>query len=148
MLRLGGYMNFVIALAHIVMFFAVRQIATVLGMPVWLGKLLAEGWVGWFKFFLQIAGVVAFVSLLGLYGLSGAGRIRRLPLLRTGLLSTGAMFTLLGAPGIIFTVGALVGGSAAPGFPFVPLYTLTLGLLYLVGTIGLWKALAPDKGTR
>ena len=153
MLRLGGYVMFAIALAHLVMFFAITQVAGVLGMPVWAGKMLAEGWVGWARLFLMIAGVAAFVSLLGLYGLSGAGRIRRLPLLRSGLLCTGAAFLLHGlfddGFGLVWRLGDL-GRLAAEGNPrvflgLVPLTTLTLGLLYLMGTIGLWSALAPDK---
>jgi hypothetical protein len=156
MLRLGSYMNFAIALAHIAMFFAITQLAAVLGMPAWLGRMLAEGWLGWTKLFLMVAGVAVFVSLLGLYGLSGAGRIRRLPLLRTGLLCTGSIFLLHGlfddGFGLVWCIGALATLVAKRDprlfLGLIPLTTLTIGLLYLFGTIGLWSALAPDKGTR
>jgi hypothetical protein len=154
MLRVGAYMSFAIAVAHIVMFCAITQIAGVLGMPVWLGRMLAEGWVGWTKLFLMVAGVAAFVSLLGLYGLSGAGRTRRLPLLRTGLLCIGSIFLLHGlfdnGFGLVWRIGDLATlvakGDTRLFLGLVPLTTLTIGLLYLVGTIGLWSALAPRRG--
>ena len=156
MLRVGGYLNFAIALAHIVMLvvilFAMKQLDKMVGTPIWMGKMLAEGWVGWMRLSLMIAGVAAFVGLLGLYGFSGAGRIRRLPLLRTGLICTSVIFIFNGAPGIpviIANVGALMAGRGmslqrALGI-FIPSWILTVGLLYLAGTAGLWKTLHPAR---
>lgn len=156
MLGVGGYLNFAIALAHIVlflgMFFALDQLNALTGsVGVHIGP-PSGGWVGWIKLLLMIAGVAGFVSLLGLYGLSGAGRIRRLPLLRAGLIFTAAIFTFHGVYQILGKVGkyqALVAGrDVHPLLGLIPLWKLTIGILYLVGTVGLWKTLAVDKKAR
>jgi hypothetical protein len=155
MLRLGGYLNFAIALAHIVLFlgmlFAIDQLnAVTRTVGVHIGA-PSGGWVGWIKLLLMIIAVATFVSLLGLYRLSGAGHIRRLPLLRPGLIFTTVVFTFHGAYQILEKVGkyeALVTGrDVHPLLALIPLWKLTIGILYLVGTVGLWKTLAPDKGT-
>jgi len=158
MLRVGGYLNFAVALAHIVlflgMFFAMDQfkpLAGIVGVHVgpssggWVP--LSGGWVGWIRLLLMVAGVAAFVSLLGLYGLSGAGRIRRLPLLRTGLIFTAVLFTFHGAYHLAM-VGKYEALDAHPLFALIPVWKLTIGILYLVGTVGLWKTLAVDKNAR
>ena len=158
MLRLGGYMNFAIGLAHFAMFLALLlfldQINAVMG-GVHINP-PAVGWVGWIKLLLMVVGVAAFVSLLGLYGLSGAGSVRRLPLLRPGLICISAVFLLHGTFdngfGLVWHIGEL-GALVAKRDPrlflaLIPLTTLTVGLLYLVGTVGLWKTLASSHGTR
>jgi hypothetical protein len=160
MLRLGGYMNFAIGLAHVALFLAMLlaldQLNAVMGtVGAHIGP-PAGGWVGWIKLLLMVVGVAAFVGFLGLYGLSGAGCIRRLPLLRPGLICISAVFLLhgtfdsgVGLVGRIGELGVLVAKRDPRLFlALIPLTTLTVGLLYLVGTIGLWKTLASSNGTR
>jgi hypothetical protein len=138
MLRLGGYMNIAIAVAHLLVPIAVKPIGP-LGLPAW-----AESWTGRGLLYLLAAGIAAFAGLLGLYGLSGGGRIRKLPFLRTGLLLTGAIFI-----GDLLNMGWLKltrqgwQGLARPSV--VPFVLICVGLLYLVGTIGLWKELRPAR---
>ena len=88
----------------------------------------------------------ALFGIWGLYGLSGAGRIRRLPLLRTGLLAIGGIYTLRGLlliPAMLAVVGLV------PSDPFLPqallasLVALSTGVLYLVGTFGGLQDLKP-----
>jgi len=141
MLRLGGYLNIAIAAAHLFMMFMIvarKQIFQALGTPV-----LEKGW-GLVRLQLMIAGVAAFVGLLGLYGLSGGGRIRKLPFLRAWLLLTGAIF-IFRATEIIGNIQALAERGVSDWHsltrPSVSLFALCIGLLYMVGTIGLWKRL-------
>jgi hypothetical protein len=85
--------------------------------------------------------MVAAFALCGLYGLSGAGRFRRLPLLRTGLLFTGAIYTLRGIaliPEILGKFG-LSKLQVHPQDMLSSAVSLTTGLLYLVGTIALMR---------
>ncbi len=96
---------------------------------------------------LTIAGLAAalVLAVFGLYGLSGAGLVPRLPWLRPGLLTIGVIFTLRG---VIVIPPAL-----ATAFGFEPrivlsdatwstsVVALSLGLLYLAGTIIGWKRL-------
>ncbi len=99
-----------------------------------------------------------FVALLlvifGFYGLSGAGAIRRLPLLRLGLLVIGLLYSLVGM-NFIFWMLAILG--ILPARPPVPIYLLlvTFGALvaclaYLIGLAVNWKRLsykaAPGAG--
>lgn len=153
MLRLGSYLNFAIALAHILLFlgmvFAIDRLnAVTRTVGVHIGP-PSGGWFGWTKLLLMIVGVAAFVSILGLYGLSGAGRIRRLPLLRTGLIFTTVIFILNGAPkslGEIAWLEVLVAGrDPRLLLALIPLWQLAIALLYLVGTVGLWRVLQPTR---
>jgi hypothetical protein len=94
---------------------------------------------------LFVAGETAalLVVVLGLYALSGAGRIRRLPLLRPVLLVTGTLYTLRGMF-IIMTVLAVAGvgaGAVVPEAVGSHLVFLTAGIAYLGGVILNWSEL-------
>ena len=89
-------------------------------------------------------------AVCGLYGLSGAGLIRRLPLLRLGLFVIGLVCTLNGVP-LIFRLPALLGLRPSPQpipFSFVisSLVFLTVGLGYLTGLAADWKRLRLKAG--
>ncbi|HSK08424.1 MAG TPA: hypothetical protein VK911_02520 [Vicinamibacterales bacterium] len=94
---------------------------------------------------LLVGGAAALIPLvLGLYALSGAGVIRRLPLLRTVLVGVGSVFLLRGLF-IIFTVltalGILEGRILLLGVGS-HLVFLAAGLLFLGGAALNWKALS------
>ncbi len=90
--------------------------------------------------------VALLLVVFGLYGLSGAGVIRRLPLLRMGLLMIGLLYSLVGInfiPQILAVLGILP--SAQP----VPIYLLLISfgamvacLAYLIGLAVSWKLLS------
>jgi len=89
-------------------------------------------------------------AVCGLYGLSGAGLIRRLPLLRLGLFVIGLVCTLNGAP-LIFQLPAVLGLWPAPqpipiSFVISSLVFLTVGLGYLIGLAAGWKRLSRLAG--
>lgn len=139
MLRVGGYLNLAVAVAHLLVPFAVKPIGP-LPAPAW-----TQSATGRVLLCLAAAGIAAFVGLLGLYGLSGGGRIRRLPFLRTGLLLTGALF--LGDLGqMAWTRVGRAGWQGLAHPSIVPFALLGIGLLYTAGTIGLWKELRPARG--
>ncbi len=98
--------------------------------------------------------VALLLAIFGLYGFSGAGVIRRLPLLRTGLLVVGLLYSLVGI-NFIFQVLALLGilPSAGP----IPIYLLLVSfgalvaaLAYLIGLAVNWKRLSttPARAAR
>ena len=95
--------------------------------------------------------LMAFVfAVCGLYGLSGAGLIRRLPLLRLGLFVIGLVCTLNGAP-LIFQLPAVLGIRPAPqsiplSFLISSLVFLTVGLGYLIGLAAGWKQMGLRAG--
>lgn len=93
------------------------------------------------KLLLIGGGATLLVVLFGLYALSGAGRIRRLPLLRVGLVGISALFMLRGLF-IILTVLEILGilkariliQAVASHLVF-----LAAGIAYSVGTVLNWR---------
>jgi hypothetical protein len=93
---------------------------------------------------LVVGGAAALIpALFGLYALSGAGIIRRLPLLRTALVGIGSLFLLRGLF-IIFTflvaLGVLQGRVLLPAVASHVVF-LSAGVVYLGGAVLNWPTL-------
>ncbi|MET0554710.1 MAG: hypothetical protein ABW221_16840 [Vicinamibacteria bacterium] len=96
---------------------------------------------------LVTAGLTAVFALWALYAFSGAVWLRRLPLLRTGLVAIGAVYTLRGLAVLPEAYG-LVAGRTPPVLPrqlVFSLVSLAIGLAYLVGTGRAWSTLGARK---
>jgi len=97
---------------------------------------------------LIVAGLVMAVvfGLWGLYAFSGAGRFRRLPLLRLGLVGIGGVYTLRGIalfPELLVLLDYVQSPVPLPPQELVSsAVSLGIGVLYLAGTIGNWRNLA------
>jgi hypothetical protein len=91
-----------------------------------------------------VGGAAALIpALFGIYALSGAGVIRRLPLLRTALVAVGTLFFLRGLF-IILTILVVLGlrqGSLFPAGVASHVVFLSAGLAYLGGVALNWKTL-------
>ena len=90
--------------------------------------------------------VSLILVIFGLYGLSGAGVIRRLPLLRLGLFVIGLLYSLVGI-NFIFQVPVILGivPSAGPipiHIVLVSFGALVACLAYLIGLAVSWKRLS------
>ncbi len=90
--------------------------------------------------------VALVLVIFDLYGLSGAGVIRRLPLLRLGLLVIGLLYSLVGI-NFIFQALAILG--ILPSTQPIPLYqmlvsfgALAAALAYLIGLATSWNRLS------
>ncbi|HYW08227.1 MAG TPA: hypothetical protein VE913_14790 [Longimicrobium sp.] len=92
--------------------------------------------------------LTALFALFGIYALSGAGRFRRLPVLRLALLAIGAVYTLRGLL-LPLELYALARGAASfpPRYAVFSAMSLAIGLLYLVGTTRLWSNLRPTPAS-
>jgi hypothetical protein len=94
----------------------------------------------------SLAATMVF-AVFGLYALAGASTIRRLPLLRTGLLTIGVIYALRGLfllPELLAMAGALPTPEPVPPQAVLSsLVALATGLLYLLGTATSWKRLQP-----
>lgn len=94
----------------------------------------------------SLAATMVF-ALFGLYALAGASTIRRLPLLRTGLMVIGAIYALRGLllfPELLVMVGVLSAPEPVPPQAVLSsLVALATGVLYLLGTVASWKRLQP-----
>lgn len=98
--------------------------------------------------FLIAAGVGAAVVLVmaAAYAASGAGCIRRLPLLRYVLLAIGTVFTLRGLVVVPLVLAAMGIADHLKGAPSGGLLSsalaLLLGILFLAGTLLRWRELS------
>ncbi len=140
LLTLAGGLSFAMALYHVALAFS-----PVLSEASGAGKELVSN-----PSVLLVSGLIVAVvfALCGVYGLAGAGRVRRLPLLRVGLLGIGGLCTLNGLT-FVFQLLAVLNllPSPQPVSPPAMLATLAFlitGLLYLSGTLAGWRRLRPQ----
>ena len=96
---------------------------------------------------LVTAGISIVFAVWAAYAFSGAGLVRRLPLLRTGLVLIGVVYVLRG-----LLLAPEVAARASGHQPAVPvremvfsLVALLAGFAYLVGTRRAWANLSPAK---
>ncbi len=135
MLKLAAAASFAIAILHLAIIFLGPEAYVAFGAPD-LGALEAQG--SRTPDLLTLVLVVVF-TVFGLYALSGAGTIRRLPLLAVGLIAIGTIYTLRGL-GVIAELLQLAGGAAVPARQVLfSLVSLGIGLLYLMGTARRWS---------
>jgi hypothetical protein len=137
MLLAGGGINLAVAALHLALGFAGEAVERFFGAPAWVLRLVREGR---FQLILLCLTMAALFALCGLYGFSGAGRIRRLPFLRTVLILVGAIYTLRG----LSVIRDLRWAIAAPSlhsshFLVFSLVALGTGLMYLIGTMANWN---------
>ncbi len=78
----------------------------------------------------------------GVYGLSGAGWVRRLPLLRVALVAIGTVLMLRGAFLLPDLLRLWRGVGVPPRFLAFSAFSLFTGVLYLWGVASRWAALA------
>ena len=140
--------SFLLILAGVLSFCAAIFQAVIAFVPEWSaafgsGDALASNP----PLLLTLGLLVALVLVIfGLYGLSGAGVIRRLPLLRLGLLVIGLLYLLVGI-NFIFQLLAVLG--ILPATQPVPIYqslvsfgALVASLAYLIGLAVSWNRLS------
>lgn len=126
---------FGIALLHAAMIFMDPRAYAYFGAPQ-LGRAKAAGYS---YPDLMTAGLVLIFAAFGAYALSGAGRIRRLPLLRIGLVLIGMVFTLRGLVLIPELAGLASGADVPPRMAFFSLVSLVTGVAFLTGTRSRWR---------
>jgi hypothetical protein len=132
-LIIAGHLTLGAALLHGVSLFFLPDSIAFFNGPRWLYELTWAGLVG------VCLGIMAFLGILSLYAYSGAGWIRPLPWLRTGLLAIGLLFLLRGlllAPQLFlwFRIPESARGIHLRFMSFSAV-SLLLGVLYLKGTM-------------
>jgi hypothetical protein len=147
LLSFGAYANFGVALLHLMFIFGGDKELRYFGAPIWVFKLYHERYPFYVLLLVAVAGVFA---LFALYALSGAGTMRRLPYLRTGLVAIGALYALRGLLVIPEVASIAVkfrsGYQRDMQFPVMSLAALCVGLCYLLGVAGTWHS--GEGGTR
>ena len=140
-LSIAGWLNFAAALLHV---------ACVVGGAEWYrfvgaGEEIAgavEGGALWPH--VMTLGIAAMLALWGAYAWSGAGRIRRLPLLRTALVAITAIYLFRA---LIFVPLHLRNPQLTePVMVWSSAIVLVFGLVHSAGLAQRWKALRPAPG--
>ncbi len=140
--------SFLLILAGILSFCAAVFQAVIAFVPEWSGAFGAGDALVSNPPLLLILGIfVALVIVLfGFYGLSGAGIIRRLPLLRLGLLVIGLLYSTVGVyfvPQVLALLGILPSAQPVPIYQLpVSFGALVAALAYLIGLAVNWKQLS------
>ena len=140
-------LSYLLILAGVLSFCAAIFQAVIGFVPKWSAAFGAGGLASNPTLLLALSLLVALLLVLfGLYGLSGAGLIRRLPLLRLMLLVIGLLYSLVGV-NFIFQVLAMLGILPASGPIPIHVVLVSLGafvaaLAYLIGLAVGWKRLS------
>jgi hypothetical protein len=93
------------------------------------------------RLFLVGEAAALILVIFGLYALSGAGSIRRLPLLRLGLIGISSLFLLRGLffiLSVLVILGILEGEILIQG-EVSNLVFLAAGIAYAIGTVANWR---------
>ncbi len=137
-LKLGGILSFAVALLHVIIIFVGASAYRYFGAGEDMATAAESGSA--FPALLTFV-LVAVFAIWGFYGLSGAGVIRRLPLLKIALLLIGAVYTLRGVAVFqqLFQIAAS-SAEVAPREIVFSLVSLVIGLAYLIGTVISWRS--------
>jgi hypothetical protein len=135
LLLVGGYFCLAFAAFQISAVFWPPSAIRYLGGPAELSRARPVVYIS------LCVGIAIVVAILGLYDLSGAGTLRRLPLLRTVVTATTSIFVLRG----LLFIPQLPVVMRHPGlmrFALFSLISLGVGVIHLGGVIKLFKQLS------
>jgi len=132
----GGLLSAAAALLHVMIIFGGPDWYRFFGAGEGMARMAERGLL----YPTIVASGIALVLLIwALYAFSGAGRIRRLPLLRTGLLTISAIYLLRGL--VPLPMLATNPGAVDAFVIWSSLIVLVYGLCYAVGTWLAWPEL-------
>ena len=134
-LKAAAGLSFFMAVAQTVISLSPATAAYFMAPP----PLLENRW----RLFLIGEAAALVLVIFGLYALSGAGVIRRLPLLRLGLIGISSLFLLRGLF-VVFSVLAILGileGQLLIQGEISTLVFLAAGIAFAVGTVLNWRAM-------
>lgn len=137
--------NFALALLHIVCLFTGEATARFFTAPPFVMELIRSG--SWLIVPVCLA-IVAVLGAFGLYAWAAAGRMRRLPALRAGLIAIGAIYTLRG----LALIPQMLAMLHFPGHipwqaPVFSAVALALGLAHLAGVGRRWRELGGEDAS-
>ena len=139
MLKLGGYINILIAIVHIIGLFWAEQMFEITGSGKEMKK-LAEIHSSLPYLLTIFVAVVFFV--FGLYGLSADNSFKKLPFLKVVIFLIAGIYLLRGLGELLVKT---IRGVNSMTETFYSLFALTIGLLYLIGGLKKWALLKGGK---
>lgn len=142
-LVLAGWLSVAIAALHVVIVFLGAPAYRYFGAGEDMARQAEAGSLVPAALTLVIAAVF---GVFALYAFAGAGRFRRLPLLRIGLAVISAIYLVRGLSLLPELAGyAQDSGTAPPRYLAFSFTSLVIGLLYLAGTVLLWPRLKAGR---
>jgi uncharacterized membrane protein len=141
MLKLGGYINILIAIGHIVGLFWADKMFEVTGIGKEMTELAQTHFL--LPYLLTIFVAIVFF-VFGLYGLSADNKFRKLPFLKPIIFLIAGIYLLRGLGELI--ADRLLRANSTSETVY-SLFALTIGLLFLIGGMKKWKLSAETKIT-
>ena len=133
MLKLGGYINILIAIGHLIGLIWAEQFFEVTGIGGKMNELTQIH--SSLPYLLTIfVSIVFFV--FGLYGLSADDKFRKLPFLKIGIFGIAGIYILRGLGQLIFDYIQRISTSLGTMYSII---ALIIGLLFLIGGLKKWK---------
>jgi hypothetical protein len=135
MLKIGGYINLIIAIAHIIGLFWADKMFEVTGIAEGMA-LAAQNIHPMYPYFITVV-VATFFFIFGLYGLSADGKFRKLPFMKPVIFLIAGIYLLRGIGELIFDMKM----QQTTQFLEViySLIAVFIGLLFLIGGLKKWK---------
>lgn len=134
MLKFGGYINILIAIAHIVGLFWAEQMFEFTGIEKEMSE-LAKTYSALPYLLTIFVSIVFFV--FGLYGLSANNKFRKLPFLKSGIFIIAGIYILRGLVEILFDISQQ---TLPIGETIYSLIALAIGFLFLIGGLKKWQS--------
>jgi hypothetical protein len=134
MLRLGGYINILIAVGHVVGLIWAKQMFEITGIGKEMNELAQTH--SSLPYLLTIFVSIMFV-IFGLYGLSADNKFGKLPFLKLGVFVIAGIYIFRGIGELIFDITKQEASPLAE--TTYSIIALAIGLLYLIGGIKKWK---------
>lgn len=91
--------------------------------------------------YVATTGITAVLAIWAAYAFSGAGKLRRLPMLRTGLVIISSIYLLRGL--LIVPIMMKFPYAKAPFDYWSSMIVLAYGIAYSIGTVRAWISLKP-----
>jgi hypothetical protein len=138
LLVVAGWLSFGAALLHIACIIGGGEWYRFFGAGEEMAKAAEAGF--WYPA-ITTAAIALILFIWGAYGFSGAGRIGRMPLLRTALVAIAAIYLLRG----LLIIPMLISPQLRSPFNiWSSLIVLGFGLVYAVGTWRAWPGLSAN----
>jgi uncharacterized membrane protein len=133
MLKLGGYINILIAIGHIAGLFWAETMFEVTGVAKEMTEIAQTHFA--LPYLLTIFVAIVFF-IFGLYGLSADNKFRKLPFLKPIIFLIASIYLLRGLGELI---ADNIQGTNSTTETVYSLFALTIGLLFLIGGLRKWK---------
>lgn len=134
MLKLGGYINILIAVAHIIGLFWADKMFEITGISKEMNELAQKD--SSLPFLLTIFVSIVFF-IFGLYGLSADNKFRQLPFLKPVIFAIAGIYLLRGIGELIFDLEKQQTDEYLE--IIYSLIAVFIGLLFLIGGLKKWK---------